>query len=219
MRRSVNNIASRVRGARNRFQKACSLLFVAAFLLAGIAAFCLFEHKDCESETALAEYEAWQAGNLSVKNATALSMGVYWSDSCQEQLTFVDGLYVSIVSISTVGYGDISPSKTSMRIFTMVYILFGVMYVFALLSDIFGSILERYRACVLAIIVRFDPMRMRSVKHIDLDGDASQQRFERRICRLRIKSCRLRNALDRAWRTKRKRSQALPRASRAVAST
>merc|ERR1711934_174294 len=43
-----------------------------------------------------------------------------------EDMSALDGLYVTFVTITTVGYGDISPSKTATKIFFMFWILFGL---------------------------------------------------------------------------------------------
>jgi voltage-gated potassium channel Kch len=41
-------------------------------------------------------------------------------------LTWLDALYFSVITLSTVGYGDIGPTTTVSKVFTMVYILFGL---------------------------------------------------------------------------------------------
>jgi len=43
-----------------------------------------------------------------------------------ERLSFLDSLYFTIVTISTVGYGDINPSNTASKIFGIVIIIFGI---------------------------------------------------------------------------------------------
>lgn len=40
-----------------------------------------------------------------------------------EDLSYIDSIYYSIVTCATVGFGDITPSKTSVRIITMTMIL------------------------------------------------------------------------------------------------
>ena len=51
----------------------------------------------------------------------------------------VDALYFSVVTISTVGYGDISPSTDGSRLFTTIYILFGVTIVLSLTGEAFDA--------------------------------------------------------------------------------
>ena len=51
----------------------------------------------------------------------------------------MDALYFSVVTISTVGYGDISPSTDGSRVFTAVYILFGMTIVLSLTGEAFDA--------------------------------------------------------------------------------
>lgn len=37
------------------------------------------------------------------------------------QLSFIDGLYFTVVSIETIGFGDIHPNSTASRVFGVVY--------------------------------------------------------------------------------------------------
>ena len=60
----------------------------------------------------------------------------------------VDSIYLTVVTISTVGYGDISPSTDGMRVFTCVYILIGSTYVFAQLANLFGGVLHAFSSLV-----------------------------------------------------------------------
>lgn len=43
-----------------------------------------------------------------------------------QHLDFIDALYYTIVSIETVGFGDIVPLSTGARIFTCAYVAFGI---------------------------------------------------------------------------------------------
>ena len=43
-----------------------------------------------------------------------------------EGWTWLDALYFSVITLSTVGYGDMSPTTSVSKIFTMVYILLGL---------------------------------------------------------------------------------------------
>lgn len=95
----------------------------------------------------------------------------------------IDALYVTIVTISTVGYGDISPSNAcedgegndlssstrcvGMRVFSVFYILFGCSYVFGVLADVFSKALEKFSDSVKLLIDKLDP----TSKAIDGNGD------------------------------------------------
>ena len=43
-----------------------------------------------------------------------------------EHVPFIDALYFSVVSLLTVGYGDVTPHTTEGKIFVMVYLLVGI---------------------------------------------------------------------------------------------
>jgi len=43
-----------------------------------------------------------------------------------ERLSWLDSMYFSVITLSTVGYGDITPQTPAGKVFTMIYILIGV---------------------------------------------------------------------------------------------
>ncbi|HSG80783.1 MAG TPA: potassium channel family protein [Gemmatimonadota bacterium] len=43
-----------------------------------------------------------------------------------ERWRFVDALYFSVVTLTTVGYGDLSPQTDAGKIFTVIYLLTGL---------------------------------------------------------------------------------------------
>lgn len=43
-----------------------------------------------------------------------------------EKFSYVDAYYFSVVTLATVGYGDLSPQTTAGKIFTTFYIFIGV---------------------------------------------------------------------------------------------
>jgi hypothetical protein len=43
-----------------------------------------------------------------------------------EGWSWLDALYFSVITLSTVGYGDLSPDTPAAKIFTMVYIFSGI---------------------------------------------------------------------------------------------
>jgi potassium channel subfamily K len=51
--------------------------------------------------------------------------------------TFVDGFYFTMMTMSTVGYGDISPSNTGMRVFTLFMIFWGIILIWPLITTPF----------------------------------------------------------------------------------
>ncbi|WP_446011906.1 potassium channel family protein [Candidatus Electrothrix sp.] len=59
-----------------------------------------------------------------------------------ERTSFLDGLYLTIITISTVGYGDIAPITAPGRLFTVLLIFSGVGYVMYIFSQITEVMVE-----------------------------------------------------------------------------
>lgn len=59
-----------------------------------------------------------------------------------EDLRWIDSLYFSVVTISTVGYGDIAPETVAGKVFTMVYVIVGIGVFVALVSTIAHHLIE-----------------------------------------------------------------------------
>lgn len=53
-----------------------------------------------------------------------------------EDLRWLDSVYFSVITISTVGYGDISPETAAGKIFTMIYVVVGIGVFVAAVSTI-----------------------------------------------------------------------------------
>ena len=60
-----------------------------------------------------------------------------------EGWSWLDSIYFSVVSISTVGFGDFSPETVAGKIFTMFYILIGLGVFVAAATTIANSILSQ----------------------------------------------------------------------------
>lgn len=123
----------------------------ALYICIGCCFFMLTEEKPCESaeETSAADYD---------------------SDTCRERWTFIDSLYFSMVTMSTVGYGDLSPSSLGSRMFTVVYILVGITVIFARLSALLSGTLLALEKGGRWIASRFPGMKSKS---IDINGDGT----------------------------------------------
>ena len=53
-----------------------------------------------------------------------------------EDWTVIEALYFSVVTLTTVGYGDFTPTTVEAQIFTIIYILTGLGILVALLSSV-----------------------------------------------------------------------------------
>ena len=65
--------------------------------------------------------------------AIASGTGFY---SLVEGLRFVDALYFSVVTLTTVGYGDFAPKTDAGKLFTAVYVLVGVGILLAFVTTV-----------------------------------------------------------------------------------
>ena len=57
----------------------------------------------------------------------------YWRT---EDWTVIQALYFSVVTLTTVGYGDLHPTSAGTQIFTIIYILTGLGVFVALLASV-----------------------------------------------------------------------------------
>ena len=71
-------------------------------------------------------------------------------------VSFLDALYMTVISITTVGYREIIPLTRSGKIFTIVLIVVGLGIVFYFLQTIVEDALGRYLAwgCTLLLVVQ-----------------------------------------------------------------
>lgn len=53
-----------------------------------------------------------------------------------EKFSYLDAYYFSVVTLTTVGYGDLSPQTPAGKIFTTIYILIGVGIITTFISAI-----------------------------------------------------------------------------------
>jgi voltage-gated potassium channel len=79
-----------------------------------------------------------------------------------EQWSFLDALFMTITTVTTVGYREVHPLDTSGRIFTIFVILFGVGTAFYLLTTFVALVIEG------DLGVAFGKTRMKSrIEHLD----------------------------------------------------
>jgi voltage-gated potassium channel len=59
--------------------------------------------------------------------------------SLVEGLRFVDALYFSVVTLTTVGYGDFAPETDAGKLFTAVYVLIGIGILLTFVTTLAGK--------------------------------------------------------------------------------
>ncbi|MEL6893286.1 MAG: potassium channel family protein [Actinomycetota bacterium] len=62
-----------------------------------------------------------------------------------EDLRWIDSLYFCIITLATVGYGDISPTTVAGKVFTMFYVVVGVGVFVALVTTTAHHLIEAKR--------------------------------------------------------------------------
>jgi ion channel len=60
-----------------------------------------------------------------------------------EKLAFVDAVYLSAMTLTTVGYGDFTPQTDAGKIFTSVYAFLGIAVFFGFAGMFFAATLSR----------------------------------------------------------------------------
>ena len=68
-----------------------------------------------------------------------------------EGWSLVDSLYFSVVTLATVGFGDLHPTTVAAKLFTVLYILFGLGILAAFITE-----LTKHRASVISQLRHHD---------------------------------------------------------------
>jgi len=99
---------------------------------------------------------------------TAAYVGLVAAFFCtREDWPFVDALYFAMVTMSTVGYGDLHPSDDTLsQMMTVLFILVGVVFVFGEISRCVSHVTDPALAYLRGVLERRFPQRA-----VDIDGD------------------------------------------------
>lgn len=146
------------------FSRAAKALVVILYLTLGVLFYHVGDavHKECTDETIALACGVSDASIISEDAAF-----VQCSLSCTESWTVIDALYFSMVTMSTVGYGDLTPGdRWEARLFTCFFIIIGIAGPFLIISIELGWVLNQLESKFRSVIT------MGSVTvAVDLDGD------------------------------------------------
>jgi voltage-gated potassium channel len=78
---------------------------------------------------------------LSAMSLAIVFLGVVFFH-VQEGLRWLDALYFTVITLTTVGYGDFSPQTDLGKLFTIAYVLIGLGVIAAFIGTISGLAVE-----------------------------------------------------------------------------
>ncbi len=87
--------------------------------------------------------------------------------------TYLDSFYFSAMTLTTIGYGDLSPSHDMSKLVTVFYAFFGVALVLYLLGVIAKWYIERS--------VQFEEHEIRRIKHILYRHEAQSKKKQGKL--------------------------------------
>ena len=63
--------------------------------------------------------------------------------SSVEGWSIIDALYFSVMTMSTIGYGDLVPTTTWSKLFTIIFSILSIGFFAAVIANIVANVLER----------------------------------------------------------------------------
>ena len=88
-----------------------------------------------------------------------------------DSIDFVDALYMSVITFTTVGYGDITPRTVNSRVFTCIYVVTGLMFFASIVDQLVDRIFD-YR-----LAKKFDLLH--DLFHYDDHEDVDEDHHDR----------------------------------------
>ena len=73
-----------------------------------------------------------------------------------ENLSWIDSFYFSTITLTTIGYGDISPQTDAGKLFTVFYVIIGIAIIGAFVNAIIKrAAIRRHEESRIGILFRF----------------------------------------------------------------
>jgi voltage-gated potassium channel len=83
--------------------------------------------------------------SLAFLSAVAIVSGTVFY-SLVEDLRVIDALYMSVITLATVGYGDFTPKTDAGKLFTVFYVLIGVGILLSFVTRVAGQAVQSHMA-------------------------------------------------------------------------
>ncbi|KAJ1394903.1 Two pore domain potassium channel [Sesbania bispinosa] len=113
---------------------------------AGMAEINDFNHQPVEPRPQVGRHSIVHQAIILLVLYLALGMIIYWLNRpnflATETHPIVDALYFCIVTMCTIGYGDITPNSTTTKLFSMLFVLVGFGFIGILLSGMVNYVLD-----------------------------------------------------------------------------
>jgi potassium channel subfamily K, other eukaryote len=73
-------------------------------------------------------------------------LGIFGFKVVEPEWTYIDTFYFSVITMATIGYGDLKPSSVQSKIFSVAYGLIGIAYIGAAMGILGGALMESVSA-------------------------------------------------------------------------
>jgi hypothetical protein len=75
-----------------------------------------------------------------------LVLGIFGFKGVEPEWTYIDAFYFAVITMTTIGYGDLKPSSAQSKIFSVAYGLIGIAYIGAAMGILGGALMESVSA-------------------------------------------------------------------------